>query len=309
MECESDEYKIDVELSTRLCPVLDSLKRDVEGIMVYGRRRRTVYIKAKSTNALRESKQEILDAIAPELPFPIDAEGTAIRRSANGGIMSVSEAETLEVSFVSRQVRAREETEFCGDSMKLFKNSDNRFFALISDGMGSGREAAAVSEICSNFICSMLDVGAMNDELICMLNGFLCGRCEGALCECSATVDIMELDLISGNTAFFKSGAAPSYVFRDGSLFKLRSCTMPIGILENTDTKKFSFKLSEGDVIVMMSDGVTGGKDECPWLFDLLRQNIESSGLERTADLILKYAVGHGSQDDISIAVMRVEHV
>jgi hypothetical protein len=26
----------------------------------------------------------------------------------------------------------------------------------------------------------------------------------------------------------------------------------------------------------MVSDGVTGGDEECPWLFDLLRQNIEA---------------------------------
>ena len=175
--------------------------------------------------------------------------------------------------------------------------------------MGSGREAAAVSEICTRFMGSMLGVGQMNSELLSMLNGFLRGRCEGNLCECSATFDMMELDLISGETEFFKSGAAPSYVYRDGSLFKLRSFTMPIGILEETDSKSVKFKLSEGDVVVMMSDGVTGGEDECPWLFDLLLQNVGSAGLERTADLILKYAIGHGSNDDISVAVIRVEGV
>ena len=41
--------------------------------------------------------------------------------------------------------------------------------------------------------------------------------------------------------------------------------------------------------------------------FDLLRQNIETSGLERTADLILKYAIGHGSEDDISIVIIKVD--
>jgi stage II sporulation protein E len=175
--------------------------------------------------------------------------------------------------------------------------------------MGSGREAAAVAQICTSFVGSMLKLGNMSKELLEMLNGFLCGRREGSAYECSATFDLMELDLINGKAVFFKSGAAPTYLFRSGSLFKLRSRTMPIGILANADTKRFEFELSEGDTVIMMSDGITGGHEECPWLFDLLRQNIDSSGLERTADLILKYAVGHGSEDDISLAIIRVNGV
>ena len=82
---------------------------------------------------------------------------------------------------------------------------------------------------------------------------------------------------------------------------------MPIGILPESESKRYEITLSEGDVVVMVSDGVTGGEEECPWLFDLLRQNIETSGVERTAELIVKYAVGHGSEDDISVVVARVE--
>ncbi len=307
MEEESEEYKIDKELSSRVCELLFESGACVSGAMVYGKRRRTVYIKGDDYESLERESERIFNILSREMPFALDEESIRVRKNASGGAMSVSEAQRITVAFTGRQQRAREESEYCGDSMTVFQNSDGRFFSLISDGMGSGRDAATVSEICTAFIRGMLEVGSMNEELLCMLNGFLCGRCEGSLAECSATVDIMEIDLVSGDTAFFKSGAAPSYVFREGNLFKLRSCTMPIGILETTDTKRFDFKLCEGDVVVMISDGVTGGKDECPWLFDLLRQNIESAGLERTADLILKYAIGHGSRDDISLAVMRVE--
>lgn len=307
ISAEEDEYSIDAEISARICAALEELDAGVSGAMVYGKRKRSVYIKAPEISILEENKSLILDAVSALLPFALDAESVRIGRSADGGSMSVSEAEKFKVGYAHRLLRAREEEEYCGDSLTLFKNGDERFFSLISDGMGSGREAAAVAQICTSFTESMLRLGNMSEELLCMLNGFLCGRSEGSAYECSATFDLMELDLISGETEFFKSGAAPSYVYRDGSLFKLRSCTMPIGILEQTDIKSFKFKLSAGDVVVMMSDGVTAGKDECPWLFDLLRQNIESSGLERTADLILKYAIGHGSQDDISVVVMRIE--
>ena len=59
----------------------------------------------------------------------------------------------------------------------------------------------------------------------------------------------------------------------------------------------------------MVSDGVTGTGEECPWLFDLLRQNISRGDTERTAELIVKYAIGHGSEDDVSVIVMRVKEI
>lgn len=307
IEGEEDEYFIDQTLSETVCRAMDGLEIGIEGAMVYGKRRRTVYLKAAESKTFDENRTRIFDAISEAMPFSVDVESVLSSKGADGYTMSVREAERFRVMYAYRRVRAKEENEFCGDSLSLFKNRDDRFFALISDGMGSGRDAAAVSEICTRFMGNMLKIGRINGELLEMLNGFLRSGCEGSVSECSATLDLMELDLVSGDTEFFKSGAAPSYVFRDGSLFKLRSCTMPMGILRETDVKSFKFKLSEGDVVVMMSDGVTGGHDECPWLYDLLRQNISSVGLERTAELILKYAIGHGSRDDISLAIMRIE--
>ncbi len=307
MESEENEYKIDLEMSKSLCSALSQLGGELVGAFVYGVRRRCVFIKAKSVDFLCSHKEEILSLAASAVSFPIHREEMKIQKTSGFGIMSVCEAEHLSASSISRQVRAREEKKFCGDSMSMFKNSDGRFFSLISDGMGSGRDAAAVSEICTAFVSSMLDFGSVNSELLELLNGFLCARYENAVGECSATLDIMELDLVSGRTVFYKSGAAASYVFRGGSLVKLRCRTMPVGILEHTDIKRFEFSLGAGDVVIMMSDGVCGGEEECPWLSALLRENMESSGLERTAELIVKYAIGHGSRDDISLAMIKIE--
>ena len=307
MEGEANEYKAHDELSRAVCGAIEELGLSVDGALVYGSRKRTVYIKGER-ELLERERRAIIEGVARVLPFELDCGSAVLRRCAADKVgLFVGERERIKVSYATRQMRARGEIRFCGDSLCLFKNEDNRFFALVSDGMGSGREASETSEICVGFLHGMLSRGGVNCEILSALNGFLCRRNEGSAHECSATVDLMELDLIKGEASFYKSGAAPSYVFRDGSLFKLRSRTMPIGILRDTEIKSFNFELSEGDVVVMMSDGVTGGKEECPWLFDLLRQNLENSGLERTADLIMKYAVGHGSDDDISLAVIRIE--
>ena len=64
--------------------------------------------------------------------------------------------------------------------------------------------------------------------------------------------------------------------------------------------------ISPGDLVIMLSDGVTDGKDECPWLFDLLRSQGDSVSVDRLADLIVKYAKAEGATDDISVLVIKI---
>ena len=56
---------------------------------------------------------------------------------------------------------------------------------------------------------------------------------------------------MNGRAKFYKCGAAPSYIYRRGRLFKLRSESMPIGILDDVDIKKFELELSRGDIVVI----------------------------------------------------------
>ena len=307
MKNEENEYFGDKELSSRLCRVLTDLKLEIFGVLVYGVRKKTIYIKGKNREVLSQNARMILESITPLLPFAINFESFEIRRDGEiGGILLAYEREKNSASVVRRRVIARDES-VCGDSVAVFKNKDERFFAFLSDGMGSGRSACAVSEISVGFLGNMLASGELCEEHIELLNGFLCSRLQKNIAECSATLDLLELDLMNGSASIYKCGAAPSYIYRRGRLFKLRSESMPIGILGDVDLKKFELQLSRGDIVVMVSDGVTGESGECPWLFDLLVQNLPSRSLERTAELIIKYATAKGSGDDITVLLVRVE--
>ena len=307
MENEKNEYLVDRELSLRLCRSLTELNFEISGVLVYGVRKKTIYLKGKDREILIKNSRLIIEAVAPLMPFSVDFENFDIRRDGEkGGAMFISEREKNSASVVRRRVTARGE-DVCGDSVSVFKNKNNRFFAFLSDGMGSGSSACAVSEISVGFLSNMLSSGALSGELIEMLNGFLCSRMQKLKSECSATLDLLELDLMNGHASVYKCGAAPSYIYRRGRLFKLRSKSMPIGILNEVDLKRFDFELSHGDVIVMVSDGVTGEGEECPWLFDLLAQSMPNRNLDRTAELIVKYATANGSSDDITVLLVRVE--
>ena len=307
MESEENQYSIDNELSARLCETLSEFDGAIIGTLVYGVRKKTIYIKGRSQEKIEEICENIIEAISPLLPFVIDREHKEIRRDADGGVaLLLREREKNSAAVIRRRVVAQNES-VCGDSVAIFRNRDDRFFAFISDGMGSGVAANTVSRISVGFLSNMLGAGSLSEELISMLNGVLCGRAGKKSIECSATLDLLELDLMNGRASVYKCGAAPSYIYRRGRLFKLRSETMPIGILRDADIKRFDLELRRGDIIVMVSDGVTGEGGECPWLFDLLTQNLPSRTLERTAELIVKYASAKGTGDDITVLLVRVE--
>lgn len=307
MERDSAEYIPDLSASALLCEPLEALDVGIFGVLVYGARRKRVYIKGKDRRVLEAACEQIVQVVLEHTGIELDAESVVVRRSGrtDEGSIELWEKKKFELSCVTQNLAASEES-FCGDSLALFENSEGRFFAVLSDGMGAGRDAALMSELATGFVKNMLTFGGMNREILAMLNSFLQNRYDSSANECSATLDLMEFDEVSGRATFFKCGAAPTYVYRNDSLFKLRSRTMPLGILSETDARVLDFELNDGDVVVMMSDGVTGGKEECPYLFDLLRQNIDSAGSARTAELIMKYAKCNGSNDDITVAVMRV---
>jgi stage II sporulation protein E len=168
--------------------------------------------------------------------------------------------------------------------------------------MGSGKDAAMTSRLCVTFLSKLLSAGCPMSVVLELLNGFL--RSRGG--ECFASIDLAELDLLSGKGCFVKSGAAPSYILRDNNLFKLQSKTLPIGILKDTDAEVINFELKENDIIVMFSDGVASCLEDSVWLTGLLCFELEND-LDKMAKKILEYAKKEVAKaDDMTVALMRV---
>ncbi len=196
----------------------------------------------------------------------------------------------------------------CGDHLALFSTGDAYFYALISDGMGSGEEASLTSDICAVFLERMLAAGNRVELSLSMLDGYIRSKNAGTGSECSATVDIMELDLMDGHATFAKNGASPTYVVREGTVYRLNSHTLPIGILRDATPELLCFRVHPGDVVVMVSDGITRGREECPWLMDLLSSPLPSD-MDALRRDIIRRALATGSEDDLTAIAIRVEGV
>ena len=195
------------------------------------------------------------------------------------------------------------EKEVSGDTATTFESSDDYFYSLISDGMGSGRIAKDTSEFVCKFMRCALDFGADKETMLHILNHTIKSGSE----ECSATVDLFRLDLLNGEAVFLKSGAAPSYVKRGSSIFRIRSQTAPIGLLSTIDSERIKVDVRPGDHIIMLSDGIADSSEDAPWLLLLLGEEAKCD-LREYAGLILSQAVKRSQyHDDMSVIVLKVE--
>ncbi len=298
---EEDIWERDAEKEIALINNFSEMGVDITGVSVYGKRQRKIYYRgiglpnAAGEDDLRRESEKIIGGRLSSPDFTIDG-------SSVSAYLHTVPRFAIDCGKYSS---AGKKENFSGDTVSSFRNDDGYYYSLVSDGMGSGKEAALTSGISAVFLEKLLMAGAPMKNALELLNAFICGG-EG---ECFTTVDLMESDLYTGKTSFIKSGAAPSFVLRGGKVFRLHSKTVPIGIIRALDAEKITFDVMSGDMIVMLSDGVTGSYESCPWLYELLENKELAALTPNEAARFIGEAAEKATdkEDDITVAVMRVK--
>lgn len=305
MKKDIRKYSPDLPLSESISRALDSLGIAPVSVAACGERKKRILLSFPKEEIYSENAEKIKKALSGALGKEISL-AREDRREAEYRVL-FAEAPIYRVEHAKASAMSAVESSYCGDTVNLFFTDEDRFFSMISDGMGSGADAALTSRISAVFMEKMLSAGNSAEISLKMLNGFLRNKGGGSLHECSATMDLLELDLMRGEAHFHKSGAAPTYVFRRGELFKLRSKTLPLGIIQDVDFKKLTVDIQDGDVIVMISDGVTQGREDCPWLYETLQSALDAEGIKGAVELILERARRECSDDDISVVAIKID--
>ena len=117
-------------------------------------------------------------------------------------------------------------------------------------------------------------------------------------------LDLLSLDLYEGRATFLKSGAAASFVLRDGALFRIRSRTIPLGLLRVVDSEEAAFDVREGDVMVLLSDGVLGESEDGSFLREILAGGGDETALAQR--IVEASRERCGGTDDKTALVLRV---
>ena len=301
LEADSGEYAVDMELGKKITEYLKDADVKAESVTVFGNRMRKILIRgaevdeAKVTfETMRSDLGEMCDS---ELSFPAF--------EVEGSVSTMTLTAKRKIAVISAQNNVSADGGVSGDSVNLFSNKKDYFYALISDGMGSGKEAALTSGLCSVFLEKMLRAGNSAATSLRMLNNMIASRSQDSTKECSSTVDLLELDLMTGDGAFLKSGAAPSFVVRGKVVRRLQAGTVPIGILNTLDVQKTDFPLRAGDTVVMVSDGILQGDDEGEWLMSYLA-GASTQTPEEIVYQVCRRCAERDTHDDCSVVALRI---
>lgn len=179
-------------------------------------------------------------------------------------VITLSERTVFGVDIGVTQISA-DGRNMCGDAYNYFYDGRGKFVSVLSDGMGTGGRAAVDGAMASGLISRLLKAGFGYDCSLKILNSSMLFKSTD---ESLATVDIAVIDLYNGKTDLLKAGAAPSVVRRSGRTGKAESSSLPVGILREIGFDKATIKLKKGDILLMMSDGVSGDNND--WLCEEL---------------------------------------
>lgn len=210
----------------------------------------------------------------------------------------------LGISLTEPELSPWEDRLINGDTSFSVRCGDMLYFA-VCDGMGSGRDAAVSSRLAGVTLGRLFYADADGSDALDTLNRLMRLR----RTECFSTVDVLALDTLDGSAVFYKCGACPSFIIRDGKVYGITSHTPPVGIMEKLSAEKIALKLKPDDTVVMVSDGVTGQTEDTESLLATLRSAAGASP-ETVCDAVLENAkTAHGLRYDMTVMAVKIKRI
>lgn len=191
----------------------------------------------------------------------------------------------------------------CGDHLRYFNDGMGRMISVLSDGMGTGGRAAVDGVMAVSIISKLIKAGLGFDCSIKVVNSALLVKSQD---ESLATLDIVSVDLYTGETNFMKAGAAMSFIRKNGEMYRVDTPSLPVGILTDVGFTYTEDTLSDDDIIVMVSDGALSSGEE--WIERMILK-WEDKSMQELAHLINDEASARrtdGHDDDITVIAMRM---
>jgi len=170
--------------------------------------------------------------------------------------------------------------------------------------MGSGPEANRESTLAVRLLEQLLQAGVEAPRALTTLSSALALR--GEETGGFTTVDLLQLDLFSGEGELFKLGAAPTYIKKGNEVQRLSGKSLPAGLAEGESTAldRFTLRLAPGDCVLMISDGVCPGPED-GWLRERLAQFDGTSPKDLARELVTQNR--KDATDDRTALVIRLD--
>ncbi len=191
-----------------------------------------------------------------------------------------------------------------GDTHSVIRIKDDKFLVALSDGMGSGEQAEAVSSASLNLIESFYKAGLNENLILNTVNKLLAINTEDSF----TALDVSVINLKNCTADFIKYGSPYGFIIGNDGIKIVEGNTLPLGILDELKPAVCHTKLSDGDIIVLFSDGVSDAFGSGAEVIEYLK-SIPAYNPQTLADSILSKALSINNQekkDDMTVLAVRV---
>ncbi len=141
-----------------------------------------------------------------------------------------------------------------GDNYAVMKPCFGEAAMVISDGMGTGRQAYLESAAVIELVELFLKAGFERESMISLINSVLL---IGTEAKSYSTLDLSLVNLFDGTVCFAKSGASKTYVKHEDWVEQIENTGLPVGMLPEIKPCVTRKRLFHGESIIMLSDGVS----------------------------------------------------
>ncbi len=303
----ANEFKADCSYETGMentaVSMLDMMGVKVSSVSITKERKGRLKAKVSIRDCVKNNLCE--RCIEPVLSKVCGKNMKCVNKGCYGGscVVELVEKELFKIENAVSRVRPEKENKY-GDSYAVIKPDNERIIVAISDGMGTGEKAANESLETVNLLEKLLVAGIAEDTAIKLINSVLILK---SYEESFATLDMLVFDLYSGMGEFVKTGGVCSYIKRGEQVVKIRSDSLPTGIIGSADPSSFRVSLADGDVVVLLSDGVSDVSSDDGWLKELLKSS-DGKNVKAISDSIIEKAMEKAGTpvDDMTVLTVKI---
>lgn len=305
--------KINVEAENSIRRILDRNRIKYTDVFCLDNRndRLIVKLRMEACGGRQTCIKDILPLISEVLHrnMCVSDDGCNIDIKDNNCTITFEEAPKFHVGSYARRL-CKDGENYSGDSYAFSKLNDGSYMTILSDGMGSGPQAEQESNAAVELIEKFAHSGFNKITAINTVNSIMTLKFSAD--EKFSTVDFSSIDLYSGDAEFMKVGAVASFIKSGNKVEVIKSKTLPMGVLDKVDIDIIRKKVKNGDIIVMLTDGILDYNSEAAgrvdWVVDYLQKTSCSNPKDLAEALVeqAKELSGGKVKDDMTVVVSKV---
>lgn len=195
-----------------------------------------------------------------------------------------------------------------GDNFSMLELPGGKQGVILSDGMGAGQTAFRESSMVVEVLEELLEAGFPKETALQMLNtAMVMGREEVKF----STIDMCLFDLYTGKCELIKAGASTTFIKRKDKTERIRSTSLPLGVMSKLEVDEAQLQLEDGDMVIMITDGIMDALPvgEQDFLMQMIVEGTKIQNPKEIAHHILEEVLkcsGEIPLDDMTVLVVGI---